>query len=455
MKLSDPVVPGFTGETVRPDDPFYEKARRVFNGLIDKRPSVILQPRTREDIIAAVRYAVDADGEIAVRGGGHSVAGHSTSDGGVVIDLGLMRGVRVDPEKRVAYVEPGCTWGDIDRATGAHGLACPGGVVSTTGIGGFSLGGGIGWLARAYGMTCDNLIGADLVTASGEVLSVSETEEPEVLWGLRGGSGNFGVVAAFVIRLHPVDRLVTGIQSYDDAEAEAVLKHFRTQMDDAPDHLASILDFSTDAKSGRNTVNLLGCSIRTDQGGDAAVSALLNADGAATKPLLTLQHKLEYPIWQQALDQTAPYGWLNYWKSIFVTELSDEAIRRIALLGRSRPSAETRLHLIRLGGFAGRVAPDATAIATRNHPYIIHLMVTWTDPDDTERCKAWAGQAFEILRPLGPKSAYLNFVGDEGQERIRESFGDASYRRLAALKARLDPANSFRLNHNIEPASQA
>ncbi|MEO8814757.1 MAG: FAD-binding oxidoreductase [Mycobacterium sp.] len=451
MTLNAPVVSGFAGEVVHPADRVYEKARRVFNGLIDKRPALILRPRSREDIVAAVRYAVDAGGEIAVRGGGHSVAGHSASDGGVVIDLCLMRAVRVDPEQRVAYAEPGCTWGDIDRATASHGLACPGGVVSTTGIGGFCLGGGIGWLARAYGMTCDNLVGAELVTASGEVLSVSETRDAEVLWGLRGGGGNFGVVAQFAIRLHPVDKVVAGIASYDDTEAEAVLKHFRAEMDDAPDHLASILDFSTDGRSGRKTVNLLGCSTRVDQAGEAGVSALLNARGVTTKPLLALQHTLEYPTWQQSIDQTAPFGGLNYWKSIFVTELGDEAIRRIALLGRSLPSAQTRLHLIRLGGFAGRVAPDATAVATRNYPYIIHLMTTWSDPEDTAHCRAWAGQAFEILRPLGPKSAYLNFVGDEGPERIRASFGDATYGRLARLKARLDPDNRFALNHNIEP----
>lgn len=446
---------GFTGDAVYPGDRFYDKARLVFNGLIDKYPSVILCPRSTADIVTAVRHAVDTGGEIAVRGGGHSVAGHSTSDGGVVIDLGLMRGVRVDPGQRLAYVEPGCTWGDVDRATTAHGLACPGGVVSTTGIGGFCLGGGIGWLSRAFGMTCDNLVGAELVTAAGEILSVSETQNPEVLWGLRGGGGNFGVVAQFVIRLHPVDRVVAGISSYDDTQAEAVLRHFRAHMDDAGDHIASILDFSTDGKSGRNTVNLLGCSISVDETGSSAVAALLDAGGVTTSPLMTLQRDFAYSIWQQAIDHTAPFGGLNCWKSVFVAELDDEAIRRIALLGRSRPSPQTRLHLIRLGGVAARVAPEATAVTTRNHPYIIHLMVTWSDPDDTERCTSWAGEAFEILRPLGPNGSYLNFVGDEGKDRVRTSFGDATYRRLARLKAQLDPGNNFALNHNILPATDS
>lgn len=451
MTAEATTVAGFTGEAVYPDDPDYDSSRQVFNGLIDKRPAVILRCRSVADIVAAVRYAVDAGAEIAVRGGGHSVAGHSCSDGGVVIDLSLMRAVRVDPERRIAIAEPGATWADIDRATGAHGLACPGGVVSTTGVGGFSLGGGIGWLSREYGMTCDNLIGAELVLATGEMLSVNETQDAEVLWGLRGGSGNFGVVAEFTLRLHPVSHVVAGVHSYADADADAALRHFRSRMDAAPDHLAAILDFSTDALSDRGLVNILGCTTRTDETGQRDMTELLTVAGAGN-PAIALQHTLEYPTWQQVIDQTAPFGWLNYWKSVFLTELSDEAIRRIGMLGRARPTPQTRLHLIRLGGAAGRVDPEATAVATRGYPYIVHLMTTWTDPADTARCTAWAGQAYEILRPLGPAGAYLNFVGDEGQDRIRASFGEASYRRLAALKARLDPDNRFALNHNIEPA---
>lgn len=446
-------IPGFAGEAVYPDSPDYDSVRQVFNGLIDKRPRVLLRCRSRADIVAAVRYAVAADAEIAVRGGGHSVAGHSSTDGGVVIDLSLMRAVTVDPDRRIAIVEPGATWGDIDPVTARYGLACPGGVVSTTGVGGFSMGGGIGWLSRAYGMTCDNLVGAELVLPTGEVLSVSETQHPEVLWGLRGGSGNFGVVAQFTLALHPVSHVLGGVVGYENTDAEAVLGHFRATMDDAEDHLAAILDFSTDSKSGRLLVHIMGCSTRTDEVGQADLAALLKVGGGAGAPVLSVQHKLEYTTWQQLIDHTAPFGWLNYWKSIFLTELSDEAIRRIALLGRSLPAPQSRLHVIRLGGYASRVAPDATAVPTRSYPYIIHLMATWTDPADTDRCTAWAGQAFEILRPLGPASAYLNFVGDEGQDRIRASFGDATYQRLAALKARLDPQNRFRLNHNIEPAA--
>lgn len=446
-------VPGFTGDVVYPDGDDYDSARQVFNGLIDRRPKVVLRCRSRADIVAAVQYAVGSGSEIAVRCSGHSVAGHSATDGGVLIDLSLMRRVRIDPEHRIAVIEPGATWHDIDRAAARHGLACPGGVVSTTGVGGFTLGGGVGWLSRAFGLTCDNLVAADLVLPSGGALFVSESQHPEVLWGLRGGGGNFGVVAHFVLDLHRVEHVVGGIRSYDDAQAEAVLGHFRSEMDDADDHLASIVDFGTDENSGRGLVTILGCSTGADEVGHAAVGALLDVSGGTTEPITSLQREFPYPIWQQVLDHTAPFGRLNYWKSIFLTELSDEAIWRIARLGRTRPAPQSRLHLIRLGGVPSRVPSQATAFSTRHHPYIVHLITTWTDAADTERCKAWTDDAYETLRPLGPAGAYLNFIGDEGQARIRASFGEVTYRRLAELKARLDPGNRFAGNQNIRPAA--
>ena len=446
-------VPGFTGDIVHPGSDDYDSARQVFNGLIDKRPAVVLRCRSRADIVAAVRYAVSSGAEIAVRCSGHSVAGHSSTDGGILIDLSLMRRVVVDPEHRIAVIQPGATWRDVDRATARHGLACPGGVVSSTGVGGFTLGGGVGWLSRTYGLTCDNLTAAELVLANGEVLYVSGSQNAEVLWGLRGGGGNFGVVAHFVLDLHPVEHVVGGVQAYDDTDAEAVLEHFRAQMDNADDHLASLIDFGTDEGSGRRLVTILSCSTGPDEVGQAAIGALLQVHGVTTEPVMSLQREIAYPTWQQVLDHTAPFGRLNYWKSTFLTELSDEAIRRIALLGRTRPAPQTHLHLIRLGGFPSRVPPQATAFSARNHPYIVHLITAWTDRADTERCKAWTDEAYKTLRPLGPASVYLNFIGDEGQARIRASFGEVIYRRLAELKARLDPDNRFALNQNIEPAT--
>lgn len=446
-------IPGFTGHIVHPGSDEYDSARQLFNALIDKRPAVALRCRSRADIVAAVRYAVGSGAEIAVRCGGHSVAGHSSTDGGILIDLSLMRGVVVDAEHRIAVVQPGATWRDIDRATARHGLACPGGVVSTTGVGGFTLGGGVGWLSRAYGLACDNLTAAELVPADGELLYVSAAQNPEILWGLRGGGGNFGVVAHFVLDLHPVDQVIGGMRAYDDADAEAVLKHFRAQMNSADDHLASLVDFGTDEGSGRRLVTMLSCSTRPDEIGRAAVAALARVAGLRTEPVLALQRDIAYPTWQQALDHTAPFGRLNYWKSIFLTELSDDAIRRIAALGRTRPTPQTHVHLIRLGGVPSRVPPQATAFSTRNYPYIVHLITTWTERADIERCRSWTDEAYETLRPLGPAGVYLNFVGDEGALRIRASYGEATYRRLAKLKARLDPDNRFALNQNVEPAT--
>jgi len=221
------------------------------------------------------------------------------------------------------------------------------------------------------------------VLATGEVLYVSELQNPEVLWGLRGGGGNFGVVAHFVLDLHPVDHVIAGVRAHDDSDADAVLEHVRARMDNAGDHLASIVDFGTEESSGRRLVTILGCSTGSDEVGQADIGALLDVGRVTTEPVTALQRKLSYPTWQQVLDHTAPFGRLNYWKSVFLTELSDEAIRRIALLGRTRPAPQTRLHLIRLGGFSSRVPPEATAFSTRNHPYIVHLITTWTDPPDT------------------------------------------------------------------------
>lgn len=453
MTLVSPTIRDFTGDVVTPEHPDYDSAREIFNGLVAKRPPLLLRCRSAGDIVAAVRHGVDNDLEIAVRSGGHSVAGHSSTDTGIVIDLSLMRSVQVDPERRIAIVEPGATWRDVDAATVRHGLACPGGVVSTTGVGGFSLGGGVGWLSRKHGLTCDNLVGAQLVLASGEVVGVDEWTNADILWGLRGGGGNFGVVASFVLALHPVDRVIGGIGAYDDTDAEAVLEHFRGTMADAEDDLAALIDFATDEKSGKSLITILACSPRSDEVGAAAVRDLVEVDGVRHAPTALQHRKLRYSTWQQAMDHTAPFGRLNYWKSVFLNELSDEAIGRIAELGRTRPTPHTRLHLIRLGGFPSRVSPKATAFSTRHHPYIVHLITTWTDPADTDRCKAWTAAAYESLRPLGPAGAYLNFVGDEGEERIRASFGEATYHRLSQLKARLDPNNHFALNQNIRPAT--
>jgi FAD/FMN-containing dehydrogenase len=450
--LSTTPITGFSGDLIDPGHPDYDAARRVFNGLIDKRPAQLLRCRSVADICSGLRHAIATESEIAVRGGGHSVAGHSVSDGGTVIDLSQMRDVHVDPVRRIALVQGGATWRDIDRATAPHQLACPGGVVSTTGVGGFGLGGGVGWLARSCGLTCDNIIGAQLVLASGDVLYVGEDEHPEVLWALRGGGGNFGVVPQFVLRLHPIDRVFGGIASYRATDAQRVLAHYAQVMDDAEDDLACILDFaSPEGQPEQTFVTMIACHIRPHEAGERSVRALLEVPGLT--PVGGLARAFRYATWQQALDHTAPFGRLNYWKSVFLTELSDQATGTLAGLGRDRPSPHTRAHLIRLGGAASRVSPADAAFAPRHHPYIVHLITAWEDQCDSHRCQAWTDAAYQRLRPYAPPSAYLNFIGDEGQERVRATFGDVAYRRLAELKLRLDPDNRFSLNQNILPAT--
>jgi FAD/FMN-containing dehydrogenase len=442
----------FHGDLLQPGGPDYESARRVFNGLVDRRPALIARCSGTDDIRLAVRFAVERGYRIAIRGGGHSVGGQSMCDDGMVIDLSRLREVVVDPDRRVAHAQPGATWRDLDAAAGRVGLATPGGVISTTGIAGFTLGGGVGWLSRRFGMTCDNLVGAQLALPGGGMVEASEDLDPEVLWGLRGGGGNFGVVAGFDFALHDVESVVGGIAAYDITAAEAVVAHYRSCMDSAEDELASILDFATaDDGSGRQLVTIIACCSKADGNATAQVRELLSG-APGVHPVTALTRRFRYPSWQRILDHTAPAGRLNYWKTVFLTELSAEATTTISELGRSRPSPWSRIHVIRMGGKASRQASAASAFSARHHPYLVHLITAWSDPADTERSVAWTRDAFERLQPYAAEGAYLNFVEQEGDRQVRASFGAETYERLVQLKDRLDPANRFSLNQNIVPS---
>ena len=444
-------IPGFAGEAIEPGHDAYDAARSLFNGMIDRRPALIARCADPADIAPALRYALDSGGPVAVRAGGHSVAGHSMCDDGVVIDLSALREVEIDVERRVARAQPGATWRDFDQAAAAAGLAAPGGVVSSTGIAGFTLGGGVGWLSRRYGLACDNLVGASLLLPSGETIETSEERDPEVLWGLRGGSGNFGVVTRLDFALHPVATVTGGFGAYDAADAEAVMAHYRAVMDDAEDELAAIFDLSSAPDgSGRQLATILACCTRTGEDAEERVRQLVEVPGAGP-PVMSMARRFAYPLWQRLQDHTAPHGRLNYWKTAFLTELSPDALALLCELGRERPSEEARIHVIRLGGRPSRVAPGETAFTPRYDPYIVHLITAWSDPAETERCVRWTGAAHERLRPFAGSGLYLNFVGDEGGDPVRASYGADTYARLGRLKARLDPGNRLALNHNIAP----
>lgn len=453
LERGEVIIPEFGGELIQPGDAQYDEARQVFNGSIDRYPRFIARCGHITDIPRALRFAIDGGHQIAVRGGGHSVAGHALCDDGVVIDLSKLRGVEVDAQRRIAYVEPGATWRDVDAATSAFGLATPGGVISTTGVAGFTLGGGLGWLSRRFGLTCDNLIGAELLTPDGQVIWASNETNSDILWALRGGGGNFGIVTRFKYQLHEVPEVIGGFVAYDAADAESVIEHYRSVMDTADDELAAILDFAPTADgSSRSLITIIACCSRTDDAGSAQVQRLLTVPATGGCPVTPPKiRKCGYAMWQRVLDHTAPDGRLNYWKSAFLPNLSSEAAVTVSELARTQPSEASRIHLIRMGGDASRQEPDATAFSARYHPYVVHLITAWTSRIDTERCVAWAKGACARLRPYSAPGAYLNFIGDEGQGQVRSSFGVDSYERLVQLKTEVDPANRLCLNQNIMP----
>ena len=445
------------GELIRPGDPAYDEARRVWNGMIDRRPALVARCRGVADVVACVRFAADHNLLLAVRGGGHNVAGFGTCDGGLVIDLSAMRGVRVDPERRTARAEGGATWADVDRETQAFGLAAPGGIVSTTGIAGLTLGGGQGWLRRTHGMTCDNLISADVVTADGQVLVASETENADLFWALRGGGGNFGVVTSFEYRLHPVGPLVAFAGPVYPLEQTAqVMARFRNFVADAPDEInASATWWSIPAVPGfpeeihGRAVLILGALYAGSAAeGDARLMPLRQF----AEPILDLSSTLPYTALQQIFDPFFPQGELRYyWKSLYLAGLGSEVVDEIGARMESRPSPMSMASVWALGGALGRIDPDATAAGERHAPYVLEILANWAKPEETEPNVAWARGFFAAMERFGTGKTNLNFPGlGEDPQFVRAALG-RNYGRLAALKQKYDPTNLFRLNQNIDP----
>ncbi|MFG2142993.1 FAD-binding oxidoreductase [Streptomyces sp. NPDC048696] len=446
------------GELITPQDPEYDVRRKVFNAMIDRRPAAIARCRGTADVVAALAFAREQGLAVGVRGGGHSIAGHGTCDGGLLIDMSLMRGVRVDPVRRTVRVEAGATLGDVDRETQLHGLAVPSGQVSETGIAGLTLSGGMGMLQRKYGLTCDNLLSVDMVTVSGELVVADAGNNPELFWALRGGGGNFGVVTSFEFQAHPVGpMMLAGIVAYPVEEAPAVLEFLHEQIADTPDELSTdvvflrvpSLEFFPAEHAGRPVVAFFLRYAGAVDDGWAAVERFRTfgdplVDMIAPMPLVDVQ---------SMLDPANPRDHQQYWTSEFLPEFGPAERATVARIGADLPSAETVMQVIPFDAAPTRVAADATAFAHREESWLIHIVGQWADPADNERCRSWVRQAGADLRAFGTGAAYLNLVSeDDADMRVNAFWNDARLRRLARVKAQYDPDNLLRFNHNIPPA---
>lgn len=437
------------GEALTPTDPGYDAARRVWNAMIDKYPALIARCHTADDIAAAVRFGREQDLPISIRGGGHNVAGLAVSDGGLMIDCAPMKGIAVDPQNQTARAEPGVLWGEFDQATQEHGLATVGGVVSTTGIAGLTLGGGQGWLTGKHGLTLDNLLAVEVVTADGERVRASAEENPDLFWALRGAGANFGVVASFTYRLHPVGPTVLGgMVVHPLAHAREVLRFYREFAAEQPDELTTYAALLT-TPDGAQVIALVCCYAGALEEGERAVAPLRRFGS----PLADTIGLMPYQGVQAMIGEGFPPGRLNYWKSSLLREIGDEIIEALTDFGARVPSPLSAIAIADTHGAYGRVAPDATAYAHRDLPFDLVILSSWLDPAETEANITWTRALYEAVRPYAGAGVYVNDLDrDEGQERVRDAYG-ANYARLAEVKRRWDPDNVFRTNHNVVPAT--
>ena len=453
---------GLRGETLAGADPGYDAARQVWNGMIDRRPGLIVRCSGVADVIDAVNFARDHGLLVSVRGGGHNVAGTAVCDGGLMIDLAPLDWVRVDPEARTARAGGGATWGAVDRETQAFGLATAGGVVSTTGIAGLTLGGGLGWLRRKHGLSCDNLLSVDVVTADGRHRTASESENPDLFWAIRGGGGNFGVVTSFEYRLHPVGPMVMLCAPVYAAEpagaARDVLRGWRDYVATAPDEVSAEVLFWTvpadhgfpEEAVGRRVIIPAAVAVGPLEEGERLVQPLRELG----TPLADLSSPAPYSAVQTGFDGLFPKGELNYyWRSLYLDGLGDDLVDLLVERGVDRPSPSTLVGLWQLGGAMSRVPADATAFGRRDMPYLLSIDSTWSDPSETDRNVGWNRALWAEMHAYSSGASYLNFpgLGEEKEALVRAAYGD-NYARLVELKDRYDPGNLFRLNQNIPPS---
>jgi FAD/FMN-containing dehydrogenase len=451
---------GLTGAVVRPGDEGYDEARAIWNGAHDARPAVIARCTDTADVRHAIGFARSEGLDVAVRGGGHSIPGFSTVDDGIVIDLSPMKGIAMDADARTVRAEGGVLWAELDAATQEHGLAVTGGLVSTTGVAGFTLGGGIGWLMRKHGLACDNLRAAEIVTADGQVLIANAGENADLFWGLRGGGGNFGVVTAFEFDLHPVGPTVAaGPVFYPGERAREIMRFYRDYVRDLPDEATTLVNLLTAPPApflpedwhGKKLVALIGCYSGDRDEGMKALQPLRDLGD----PVADLIGPMPYTQMQSLIDALWPKGTQAYMKAGYLRKLDDHAIDTLASYHQNATSPSSEIHIQHFGGAIARVGDDETAVGERRAPFVLNAIASTHDPaGGLETHVDWAQRLYAEIEPSLTGSAYINFLSAEGSERVRAAYGPDKFDRLRALKDRYDPTNLFHLNQNIPPTNQ-
>ncbi|MGH9653071.1 MAG: FAD-binding oxidoreductase [Bryobacteraceae bacterium] len=453
---TDQLKASFRGDLIQPSDAAYESARKVFNAMIDKRPRLIARCVDVADVIAAVTYGKNNGLLTAIRGGGHNGGGLAICDDGMVIDLSRMKGIHVDPAAKTVRVEPGCVWGDIDHATHAFGMATPSGFISTTGVGGLTLGGGIGYLTRKYGLTIDSLLSVDVVLADGSFVTADSMEHADLFWAVRGGGGNFGVVTSFKFRLHPVKMVHFGPTFWPIEEAANVLRAYRSFIADAPDDVNGFFVFLVVPPAPmfpehlhlKNVCGIVWCCTGSAEAAEASLKPMRTLG----KPIFEHFGPAPFPVVQSMFDPLLRPGLQSYWRAHNFTELSDDAIARLVEHGSRIPTTLSTTHLYPVNGAARRVGKNDTAYSFRDA--LLAQVIVGVDPDaaNAEKITAWCKDYWAALVPHSARGAYVNFMMEEGQERVQAAYRD-NYERLARIKKQYDPTNFFRVNQNIRPSA--
>jgi FAD/FMN-containing dehydrogenase len=443
------------GEVITANDAGYDEARAVYNGMIDRRPRVVVRCMDAGDVMAAVDFARESGLDLSVRGGSHSVPGFGTNDDGVVIDLSPMKGIRVDPTARTVRAEGGCTWGDFNHATYAFGLATTGGVVSTTGIAGLTLGGGIGYLSRGLGLSLDNLLSADVVTADGRFLVASNKTNEDLFWALRGGGGNFGVVTSFEYQLQPVKDIFAGIFFFPLEHTRNVLEFYRDYIETAPEEMGTFpafqiappLPFVPESEVGKTFCAMVSCWAGPLDKGEKALEPIRTAAPTVAE----MVSPMPYPALNSAFDPLLPPGLQHYWKAAFASELTDGAIEAHLEHGPKVPVVNSTMHIYPINGACNRVSSDATAFAYRDAKFATVIAGMWPEPADNDKNIKWVTDYYKALAPHSEAGGYVNFMAGDDQGRVRDNYKD-NYSRLASIKKQYDPGNLFHENQNIKPA---